>query len=196
MSSERRAQSYPIWQSLPAPEGRTSQRHTFDEIYEHWYAHVARWIVALGANRADVDDLLQEVFMVVHRRLADFNGENVAGWLYQIARRKVSEHRRRVWIKHMFRAGSDLSVELPASGLNASELLDLKEKRLLLDGLLGRLKSEPRAAFVMFEILGYSGAEIAEVQGVCLNTVWARIHTAREQLKQRIARLGGRGRMP
>ncbi|HMI89935.1 MAG TPA: RNA polymerase sigma factor, partial [Polyangiales bacterium] len=157
-------------------------------------AHVARWTVALGANRADIDDIVQDVFVVVHRRLSDFNGDNVAGWLYQIVRRKVSEHRRLTWIKHIFRAGSELHVELPLPTLDAYDQLDLKEQRLLLDRLLDKLKPEYRAAFLMFEMLGYSGEEISEVQSVCINTVWARIHTARKRLKGEIARLERSGR--
>src|SRR2546423_1527065 len=74
----------------------------FRTLYDAWFADVARWVRALGAPSADQDDLVQDVFVVVHRRLPDFDGENVAGWLYRIAAHQVRDHRRLRWIRHIF----------------------------------------------------------------------------------------------
>src|SRR6185503_9945522 len=61
----------------------------FAALYDAWFDRVCCWLSALGAPRAEEEDLAQEVFLVVRRRLRAFDGRNVAGWLYQIARRQV-----------------------------------------------------------------------------------------------------------
>lgn len=166
----------------------------FSELYEQWFDEVARWIRALGGPEADRDDLVQDVFLVVYRRLHDFDGQNVAGWLYQIARRRVRDFRRLLWVKHLFGTTSvPLSEGLIVGGASPSESLETKEKRALLLDILDTLNAEQRAAFVLFEIEGYSGDEIARIQGIPINTVWARIHKARKKLKARIARAEKRG---
>ena len=57
----------------------------FRAVYDAWFDDVSRWIRALGGLEADRDDIVQEVFLVVRRRLKAFDGGNVAGWLYRIA---------------------------------------------------------------------------------------------------------------
>ena len=77
-------------------------RAHFREIYDAWFDDVSRWIRALGGLEADRDDIVQEVFLVVRRRLKDFDGANLAGWLYRITSRQVRDFRRRAWVKHIF----------------------------------------------------------------------------------------------
>ena len=55
----------------------------FRAFYDAWFDDVSRWIRALGGLDADRDDIVQEVFLVVRRRLQAFDGANLAGWLYQ-----------------------------------------------------------------------------------------------------------------
>src|SRR5262245_51751774 len=74
----------------------------FSSLYDMWFDRVSRWLGALGAPDTDLEDLAQEVFLVVRRRLRDFDGRNVAGWLYRIASRKVGQHRRRRWFANLF----------------------------------------------------------------------------------------------
>jgi len=162
---------------------------SFDEIYATWYDEVSRWIRALGGPVAEREDLVQDVFIVVHRRLEDFDGANLAGWLYQIARRRVRDFRRLLWVKHLITRRSPLPEGLTLAGPSPVEALETKEKRLLLESLLQKLNESERAALVLFEVEGYSGQQIAAVQGVPINTVWARIHKARRKLQQSLERI-------
>ena len=75
---------------------------SFEAIYDAYYDLVARWIRALAGSTADRDDLVQEVFLVVYRRLADFDGRNLKGWLYRITVHQVRDYQRLVWIRHIF----------------------------------------------------------------------------------------------
>jgi len=168
----------------------------FDAIYERWFDEVARWVRALGGPAADRDDLVQDVFLIVYRRLPDFDGNNVAGWLYQIARRKVRDYRRLLWVREVFSRSVPVSERLCLRGSDPSDSYEAKEKSRVLERLLGQLGADQRAAFVLFEIEGHSGQEIARLQGVPINTVWARIHKARKKLQARLLRLeqlGGGG---
>ncbi len=69
------------------------------------------------------------------------------------------------------------------------EDLETKEKRDLLAVLLEKLNESERTALVLFEVEGYTGQQIATLQGVPLNTVWARIYKARKKLQQDLARI-------
>jgi RNA polymerase sigma-70 factor, ECF subfamily len=174
----------------------SSSELTFERIYDERFADVERWVRALGGRSPDVSDLAQDVFIVAFRRLSEFDGQNVAGWLYQITRRKMRDYRRLSWIKHLFTNRNASSFESVAMGADQLQQIDNNEKQVLLDRILNRLPAEQRAAFVLFELDGLTGAEIAEVQQVPINTVWARIHRARHKLQARalaahdVARLG------
>ena len=178
---------YPDSPAQPGPERAPSC--DFNGIYETWFDEVSRWIRAMGGPEADREDLAQDVFLVVHRRLPDFDGQNVAGWLYKIARRKVRDFRRLLWVKHLLFGGVPLTDNMAKSGAGPAESLETKEKRQTLEHLLAKLNESERAAIVLFEIEGYSGEEIARIQAVPINTVWARIHKARKKLSLQLARL-------
>jgi RNA polymerase sigma-70 factor (ECF subfamily) len=160
----------------------------FRVVYEHWFQEVSRWIRAMGGPEADREDLVQDVFVVVHRRLPDFDGNNLPGWLYQIARHRVRDFRRLSWVKHLLLGGVPLSENLATEGASPSETLEGQQKRAMLERLFEKLTESERATLVLFEIEGYSGEEIAQLQGVPLNTVWSRIYKSRKKLKGWLAK--------
>lgn len=163
----------------------------FDGIYEQWFEEVTRWVRALGGPAADRDDLVQEVFLIVYRRLPEFDGQNTAGWLYQITRRRVRDFRRLLWVKHLFSRSVPITDRLLSLSECPVQSLEAKEKTRQLERLLRDLNEDQRAAFVLFELEGYSGDDIARLQGVPINTVWARIHKARKKLQEQLAKLDG-----
>lgn len=184
------------WSGGPARTGTFMEpavvpAHDFHAIYDAWFDEIARWVRAMGGPDADREDLVQDVFIVVHRRLHAFDGENLAGWLYRIASHRVRDFLRLRWVQSFMRRGTplaDLGERLPSTAPTPAALLEDKEKRVLIERLLSKLGAPQRAAFVLFEIEGYSGEEIARLQRVPLNTVWARIQRARKTLKAQLAR--------
>jgi RNA polymerase sigma-70 factor (ECF subfamily) len=154
----------------------------FREIYECWFDEVSKWIRAMGGPEAEREDLVQDVFVVVHRRLPDFDGDNLPGWLYRIARHRVRDFRRLLWVKHMLYGGVPLSENLAKEGASPAETLEIYQKSALLERLLDRLTEVERATIVLFEIDGYSGEEIAQILGVPVNTVWSRMYKVRKKL--------------
>jgi RNA polymerase sigma-70 factor, ECF subfamily len=169
---------------LVRPRSAPSRALSFQEVYRTFFDDVCRWIWALGGP---------DVFLIVHRRLHTFDGKNLAGWLYQITRHRVRDFRRLLWFRlFLTRARMD-DARVDDAGVSPFEgpeaALGNKETRQLLARLLSKLPESQRAAFVLFEVEGYSGEEIARLQGVPLNTVWARIRKARTKLAANLKRL-------
>jgi RNA polymerase sigma-70 factor (ECF subfamily) len=180
---ERKAAALTALLSAPGESPERPARDAsleFASLYDSWFSHVTRWLRALGAPEADIEDLAQEVFLVVRRRLCDFDGGNVPGWLYRIATRKVRQHRRRRWVQNLFAGKSAMDIDdLPWHGASAVATLETQEKRRLLEALVSKLSEKRRIAFRLFEIEGYNGEEIAELLDVPINTVWTRLFHAR-----------------
>jgi RNA polymerase sigma-70 factor (ECF subfamily) len=187
-----------------ADAGRLTRRGgpaEFRGFYDDWFEDVSRWARALGGLEADREDIVQEVFLVVRRRLAAFDGVNPAGWLYRITRRQVRDFRRRSWVKHIFtRRRFDEPDALPMNkdgdgdGGGPAAALEAKEKQRILYSILDKMHEDRRGAFVLFEIDGLSGEEIARVQSVPVNTVWTRLHHARKEFFALAAKFQARER--
>jgi len=161
---------------------RDDTEATFRDIYERWFEDVVKWLYALGMPSSDTEDLAQEIFLVVRRKLNRFDGGNLAGWLYRIAQLTVRDHRRRNWFKNLTlrRRNVDLAkLEVSTPGPEAS-YADAENRRRF-QTLVARMSEKLRTTFVLFEIEGYSGEEIAHIQDIPLGTVWTRLHLARKE---------------
>ncbi|HEY4016549.1 MAG TPA: RNA polymerase sigma factor [Polyangiaceae bacterium] len=163
-------------------------RHSFEFVYRSCYVPVARWVRALGANDGDVEDLTQEIFIIVRRKLSSFDGRNLPGWLYRIAQRTVRDHRRSAWFRNVL--GKQATAPEPtAPGPSGFQVLHQRERRKVLESILARMSEKRRTTFVLFEIEGYSGEEIAQIQSLRLKTVWTRLHHARKDFLRMVAEL-------
>jgi RNA polymerase sigma-70 factor, ECF subfamily len=142
----------------------------------------------LGVRVPDLDDLAQDVFMVVHRKLSHLETRaSIRPWLFGICMRIAANYRRRRrWKVEIPSAGRDHNR---AAGLPlADDLLINGEDRELAERALASLEVGKRAIFVMFEIEELSCAEIAELMNVPVGTVYSRLHAARGQLRKALAR--------
>jgi len=186
--------------STTAPRAASGQL-TFEEVYAARFNDVLRWIRALGGLDADLDDLAQEVFLIVERKLPGFDGGNLGAWLYKIARNQVKDHKRRAWVRLLF-TGRPQSSDARAVPLHIQpvptphEALEHVEILAFVSQILNRLPVQQRSAFVLFEIEGYSGEEIAELEDVPVNTVWTRLHIARKTFVQHVQRARTKGNLP
>lgn len=164
------------------PGGGRSTNLEFRNIYESWFHDVAKWIYALGVPKSDAEDLAQEIFLVVRRKLAQFDGGNLPGWLYRITQLTVRDHRRRAWFRNLVFRRQQVDISrLPHGADGPARSYEHQEDRRQLQALLAKMTEKRRATFVLFEIEGYSGEEIAEIQDIPLGTVWTRLHHARKE---------------
>lgn len=173
---------------------------TFEQIYTDHFRDVSRWARALGGLDADLDDITQEVFLIVQRKLAEFDGRNLNAWLYSIVRRQVSDYRRSAWMRRFFHRSRQTDENsqplLINDGPDPSQAFERRESQQMLVKILNRMSAVQRTAFILFEIEAYSGEEIAELEGIPLNTVWTRLHHARKRFLELIDELRAEGRLP
>jgi RNA polymerase sigma-70 factor (ECF subfamily) len=182
----------------PLVEAGAAEPLSFEEIYSRWFHEVSRWARAFGGLDADLDDLTQEVFMVVRRKLSQFDGANLKGWLYLIAQRTVRDYRRRAWFRGLLPRKSEQTVEREtvAPDKSPAEIFERREAERFLVQILDKMNESRRTAFILFEIEGYSGDEIAALEGVPVNTVWTRLHHARKEFASLVGRAREEGRIP
>lgn len=166
-------------------------RPTFDELYDECFDFVWRNLRRLGVLEANLADAAQEVFIVVHRRLPDFEARAaVRSWVYSIVVRVARQHRRSARRKPTspLDAREELAdARAPGPERDAEQNQELR----LLVSLLGGLAEPKREAFVLSELEGLTAPEIARILNVNLNTVYARIRAARRELELAIARRRG-----
>lgn len=193
----RHSRNVPHVATAPTPQGLTEgapdapdpTQRDFETVYRDFYREVCRWVRAFGGLDADVDDLAQEVFLVVRRRLAAFDGDNLAGWLYEISRRTASTYRRNSWLRRIFRPSDRYFEQLPEEKAGPDEIAEHTQSKQQLQAVLSHLSRSRRAAFILYEIEGYSGEEIAALEGVPVNTIYTRLHYARRDFLERLQKL-------
>lgn len=160
---------------------------SFQELCEHYLAFVWRCARAFGSSADEIDDVVQDVFLVVQRRHAELrDGALARNWIYSITRRVVSTHRRR-----RRRRDSEAAVDVDALGSPGQSPLAAAEQQVqvrVLSALLDGLDERKREVFVLAEILEMSGREIADTLGVPMNTVYSRLRAAREEFELSVQR--------
>jgi len=155
-------------------------------VYEAQFDFVWRSARRLGVSTLHLDDVVQEVFLVVHRRLGEFEGRStLKSWLFGITRRVVRDNRRSAQRKP---TASLRREPLDEHGRAADRLLELREQAQLLHELLAELDFDKREVFVLAELEQMSGPEIAAALQINLNTVYARVRAARQAFEAALAR--------
>jgi RNA polymerase sigma-70 factor, ECF subfamily len=178
---------------LTAASAEVAAAPDFAEVYDQWFRAVYRWVTALGGPRADVEDLVQEVFVIVQRKLASFDGRNLVGWLYRITERTVRDYRRRAWYRNLFVRPREIVLdELPANDASSADLLEQYQARARFYAIVARMNRTWRESFVLFEVQGYSGEEIAALRGIPSATVRTHLHRARKEFLALVVKEGSR----
>lgn len=165
--------------SAPAAVGASppSMRTVFDEHARY----VIRTLRHLGVKEADVEDVAQEVFVTVHRKLPEFEGRSkLRTWLYAICLRVASDHRRRAYV---VRERVTESPPIDGGERDGTEPDASLESRAFVQQLLESVDEDKRAVLVLYEIEGLTMREVAEVIGCPLQTAYSRLHAARELLR-------------
>lgn len=175
---------------------RKEQPHTAEanaaevaEVFLRHGAFVRKTLSRLGVEPANLDDAVQDVFVVILRRIDDYDRKRpLGGWLWGIARRVAAGYRRGQ------RRADRLAAALPAPqpGRGPEEQAALSEATAVLDEFLAKLDPERCDVFVLSEVHGLTGPEIAERLGIKLNTAYSRLRHARAELKRTIAQVRAR----
>ena len=176
----------------PGPRsGVTVRPLVFDHVYADHATFVWRILRGMGVSEPFVEDAMQDVFMVVHRRLGEFDGlGSLKTWLFQIAFRTACSYRRK-----LRRAGEHEPFEDRVESRTSSpaEQVERRETLSIVGRLLDGLDDDKRAVLVLADIEEMTAPEIAVVTGTPLNTVYSRLRRARNELNQALRASQRRG---
>jgi RNA polymerase sigma-70 factor (ECF subfamily) len=138
----------------PASEVKPrTEEPQFSEIYATWHPRVRRWVSSLGAPAGDIDDVTQEVFIIVRRKLSDFHGGNIRSWLFRITELTVRDFRRKAWFRRAQHGNVEQVEKLPV-GREPEGLYETRQSLKRVADALTRMSATHREIFVLFAIQG------------------------------------------
>jgi RNA polymerase sigma-70 factor, ECF subfamily len=164
---------------------------TFAEIYDQYFDFVWRAARRLGVSSASIDDVVQETFLVVYRRLDEERSSSLRTWLYGILLHMVRNHRRSLRRKSPHLTGGppvDPDAVADSADVGPEASAQKAEAARTLHTLLQGLDDDKREVFVLVELEQLSAAAVAEVLDVKLNTVYSRLRLAREEFEHALRR--------
>jgi RNA polymerase sigma-70 factor (ECF subfamily) len=162
---------------------------TFDEVYAQHARFVFRVLRGMGVPDAQADDALQDVFLVVHQRLHEFDHRaRVSTWLFQIALRVAQGYRRKT---RRAREHTPIDDQFTLPAQSPQERTEAAQIAQRLQTLLDGLDEEKRVVLMLADLEELTVPEIAELTGTPLNTVYTRLRRARAALAAQWQKRGG-----
>lgn len=175
------------------PASATTALLTLKEVYDAHWEFVWRALRANGVREADLEDQTHEVFLVVQRKLHEFEGRSkLTSWLFAIAARVASDWRRRAHVRRE-RLSSEPHDEVPSIDESGEDAVARRQARDALEWILDEMPAEQRVVFSLFELDGMSADDIAPLVDAPPNTVYSRLRLARRHFERSLARLRARG---
>ncbi len=179
---------------MPSDDSASQPRPTLtlEEVYRDHFDFVFRIARRMGAsNRLDAEDVVQEVFLVVSRRLDSYDSRSaqITSWLYSITFNVVRARGRRRRLELLYRADLSDADSIAADTVNSAEVRDAWR---VANRVLASMSPKKRDVFILAELEGLSCAEIAGIVGTREETVWSRLHYARKEFGEKLAALRAR----
>lgn len=151
-------------------------------LHAHYYPVASAFLRKLGTRPGDIEDACQDVFMQFFRYLPSFRGESqLQTWLFRVCVTQARRARRRQKL-------SDLVSVLLMRRIRADVIPPAdKSDASMVERALGRMGDELRVTFVLFELEGHSGKEVAEILRCPEATIWRRLYAARRIFRESLA---------
>ncbi len=164
-----------------------SSRLAFDDVYQRHVRFVWRTVRSFGVAEAQLEDAVQDVFVVVHRRLAEFAGRaRIETWLFAIARRVAGAYRRTASRKTDRQQAIDDVVLASADDTFAA--LSRAQAAAAVAAVLDTFDEDKRIIFTLVELEQMSIPDVAELLGINLNTAYSRLRLARRAFEAAVAK--------
>jgi RNA polymerase sigma-70 factor, ECF subfamily len=178
---------------LPAsrPDGvaRDDRGLSFADLFEREYGYVHNTLRRLGVQARDVEDVVHDVFLAVHKRWDDYDRmRSVRPWLFAFAFRAASEYRRRA--RYRFEVLAE--VEVGDGGPLADDRLARQDELAQVSAALDSLDFDRRVVLVAHDVDEHTMPEIASLLRISVNTAYSRLRLAREQFSRALARIRAR----
>jgi RNA polymerase sigma-70 factor (ECF subfamily) len=169
---------------------RNGDAAAFEELYRAHAGRLYNLVFRMAGSTPEAEDLLQEVFLHAHRKLASFRGESSLGtWLYRLAVNHCLDFLRGRQAKMSRSTGSfdDDGADEPATVVPA---IPTAISRLDLERSIARLPPGCRAAFILHDVEGFEHQEVAKMLGVSEGTSKSQVHKARMKLRAMLSATG------
>ena len=174
---------------LPAQAVLRPSLPTFGEVFDAYAGYVLSLLRRLGVREADLEDVAQEVFVVVHAQLPAFEGRStLKTWICGIGLRKASDYRRRAYQRRERLVGEGLPEQ--SSPAEQEHYLERDRRAAGLQAALAALPDKQREVFVLYEIEELSMIEVARAVGCPRFTAYTRLAAARRALRKHFDRVG------
>jgi len=184
-----RAAGFSLRGGGPAPAAVPTTVPSFQSVYRQYFDFVWSSVRRLGAETEAMDDLVQDVFVVIHAKLETLERpEALRSWIYGVVRRTVSMHRRAKRTRADGGLTAKPSDEVVSPGPTPLERTETKAELEVLADLLSQLDEPKREVFELIELEELTAPEVAEVLGLPLNTVYSRLRAARRAFEAALAR--------
>lgn len=157
----------------------------FEELYQRHSNRLYSVAYRMTGSAADADDLLQEIFLLVYRRLDTFRGEAALGtWLYRLAVNCCLDHLRSKQGKQQKATGFLEDLDVPEPAAPGSWRPDTVLDRMELERAISQLPPSYRAAFVLYDVEGLEHHEVGDTLGIAVGTSKSLVHKARARLRR------------
>jgi RNA polymerase sigma-70 factor (ECF subfamily) len=170
-----------------------AERPTFRAVFDDHVGYVWRVLRHLGVRERDLDDAVQEVFVVVHRRLPEWEPRApIRTWLYVICVHAARDHARRAHVRREL--PSESVPDVKDDGKAPDDALEAREALFRVERAVTALDERLRQVFLLYELEGWTMETIAETLEIPLKTAYSRLRLAREKLRVSLAREVDRAR--
>jgi RNA polymerase sigma-70 factor (ECF subfamily) len=178
--------------------GPAAVRLSFDDIYDQHFTFVWQNLRRLGVRPESIDDAVQDVFIVIHRHLADQDRyTSIKAWLCGISVRIASEYRRRRSRKEGRLEPLTIDVHDDQRPTPFDDAAQSQAARLF-ESIVSQLNEDHRTVFILAEVEQMTARAIGEALGVNMHTVNSRLRVARQKFEELVAAhaaaAGGGGR--
>jgi RNA polymerase sigma-70 factor (ECF subfamily) len=164
---------------------RQGDANAFAELYELHAGRLYGLAYRMAGNGADADDLLQDIFLLVHRKLAGFKGESALGtWLYKLALNHCLDFLRSKGAR-MEQATASLDEDDGWERVRPTRVSDaeMTVTRIDLERAIEQLPAGCRAAFLLHDVEGFEHHQISTILGIAEGTSKSQVHKARMRLR-------------
>ncbi len=180
------AAAHALWASRAEERRNVS----FPQVYRSHFRFVWNAVARLGVRDADIADVTQNVFIIVHRQLAGFKGEAaITTWLFSICRKVVKDYRKSAPYRREIAVDIGEIGKRAAGGVGPLHQLDTADLRKRLETILDKMSERLRVVFVFYELEEMSSKDIANLLEVPAPTIRSRLRIARAVFRREARRL-------
>jgi RNA polymerase sigma-70 factor, ECF subfamily len=187
LTGARKRQGDKLSEAEAIERAKQGDAEAFEVLYNLHKRRVYSLCLRMTANAAEAEDLTQEAFMQLFRKIATFRGESAfSTWLHRMAVNVVLMQLRKKGLPVVpLEDDIETEEETPKKDFGAQDLrLEGSIDRLRLQNAIGKLPPGYRSIFVLHDVEGYEHNEIAEMVGCSIGNSKSQLHKARMKLRE------------